>query len=241
MQPDARPSGRLLNAHIYLDLDRRLRESRFGGGAAEAHGVLCALACRGVDDALMRAAAAKAGLQPDASDDRQAIHGLYAIITRDLRADDFPFELMLPGADAGVAFCTAAVSDWCGGFARAFLYDGEAVLETCPPAAREALDDIVEISGLEAPAAAADGDGDSDGAGAGDGADADAGDGAGAGDGDGADAAEEFDEESLTQLAEIEEFLRVATQLIFEEMNPPPGLAKPPRASPASPSPAALQ
>ena len=185
------PAGRRFHAHIYADLDRRLRASNFGGGAAEAHGVLCGLTCRGVDGEKLRV---KAGLlRLSGAADFELIAGLQALAARDLRADDFQFNLLLPDDNAGAAPKTAAVSDWCGGFAQGFLHDGEAALATCPAVVREAFDDIMAISCADAPPPNT-----------------------GDGDGDGGEAA-------LRQLAEIEEYLRVAVQLIFEELNPPAG------------------
>jgi len=223
MNDDA-SSARHIHAAIYTDLDRRLRASPFGGGAAEAHGVLCALGCRGVPAGRLRAMAAKAGLQPTAAADLEAIDGLYALIARDLRADDFAFQLMLPGEAAGAAVCMVALADWCGGFMRGFLHDGEDILDDCPPDSREAFGDIVRISRLQAPTVViehADGDGDGDATG---------GDADGDGDGDGdatGDAADPDDdaplteEEALSHLALLEEHLRMAAQLLFEELNPP--------------------
>ena len=183
------PAGRRFHAHIYADLERRLRASNFGGGAAEAHGVLCGLTCRGVDGEKLRV---KAGLlRLSGVADFELIAGLQAMAARDLRADDFQFNLLLPHDDAGAAPKTAAVADWCGGFAQGFLHDGEAALATCPAVVREAFDDIMAISCADAPPP-------------------------NTGDGDGGEAA-------LRQLAEIEEYLRVAVQLIFEELNPPAG------------------
>lgn len=181
------PAGRRFHAHIYADLERRLRASNFGGGAAEAHGVLCGLTCRGVDGEKLRV---KAGLlRLSGAADFELIAGLQALAARDLRADDFQFNLLLPHDDAGAAPKTAAVADWCGGFAQGFLHDGEAALATCPAVVREAFDDIMAISCADAPPPDS---------------------------GDGGEAA-------LRQLAEIEEYLRVAVQLIFEELNPPAG------------------
>jgi len=181
------PAGRRFHAHIYADLERRLRASNFGGGAAEAHGVLCGLTCRGVDGEKLRV---KAGLlRLSGAADFELIAGLQALAARDLRADDFQFNLLLPHDDAGAAPKTAAVADWCGGFAQGFLHDGEAALATCPTVVREAFDDIMAISCADAPPPDS---------------------------GDGGEAA-------LRQLAEIEEYLRVAVQLIFEELNPPAG------------------
>lgn len=186
------PSGRRFHAHIYADLERRLRASRFGGGAAEAHGVICGLACRGADGEKLRAQAAGV-LRLSAPADVELIDGLRGLVARDLRADDFAFDLLLPGDDARAAQRAAAVADWCGGFMQGFLPDRDsaAALATLPGAVREAFDDIMAISCADAPPADADG------------------------------------EATARQLAEIEEYLRVAVQLIFEELNPPAAMKSP--------------
>lgn len=183
------PSGRRFHAHIYADLERRLRASNFGGGAAEAHGVICGLACRGTDGEKLRAQAAKA-LRLSSPADAELVDGLRAMVARDLRADDFAFNLLLPGDDARAAQRAAAVADWCGGFMQGFLPDRDsaAALAALPAAVREAFDDIMAISCADAPPAGRDG------------------------------------EAVERQLAEIEEYLRVAAQLIFEELNPPAGV-----------------
>lgn len=182
--PDTASSGWRFRAEIYQHLDRKLRGSRFGGGASEAHGLLSALACRGICSERLRAKAYLLQLTEPA--DLNLIEGLHEMIVRDLHADGFRFNLLLPGDQASAARKTAALADWCGGFLQGFLHDhdGEAQLTDFPATVREAIDDIIAISRADAPPPPG--------------------------------------EALERQLLEIEEYLRVATQLIFEELNPAP-------------------
>lgn len=185
--PDPASSGWRFQAEIYQHLDRKLRDSRFGGGASEAHGLLSALACRGVGGERLRAKAYLLQLTEPA--DLNLIEGLHEMIVRDLHADGFRFNLLLPGDPASPARKTAALADWCGGFLQGFLHDhdSEAPLADFPATVREAIDDITAISRADAPPPPG--------------------------------------EALERQLFEIEEYLRVATQLIFEELNPAPPAA----------------
>lgn len=181
---DTASSDWRFQAKIYQHLDRKLRVSRFGGGASEAHGLLSALACRGIGGERLRAKAYLLQLTEPA--DLNLIEGLHEMIVRDLHADGFRFNLLLPGDPASAAHKTAALADWCGGFIQGFLHDHDsgAPLEAFPATVREALDDIIAISRADAPPPPG--------------------------------------EALERQLLEIEEYLRVATQLIFEELNPAP-------------------
>jgi len=180
--PGTASSGLRLQAEIYQELDRKLRLSRFGGGASEAHGLLSALACRGIVGERLRAKAYLLQLAEPA--DLNLIEGLHEMIVRDLHADGFRFNLLLPGDQASAAHQTAALADWCGGFLQGFLHDhhSQAQLAALPATVREAIDDIIAISRADAPPPPG--------------------------------------EALERQLLEIEEYLRVATQLIYEELNP---------------------
>ena len=172
---------------IYAELDARLKGANAEIGAAELHGILCGALCRGVEAAQLRLIMepAEQAEQPEFTQaiDLDIVGGLGELLARDLRADGFAFNLLLPAeVDANRL---VAVREWCSGFLHGFMSFGE------PPKLSaiggEALQDISNICGLEIltdqlPDAA----------------------------------------ELETQLSEIEEFLRVAVQLIFEELNPLP-------------------
>ena len=192
----SRPSGRQFQAEIYRDLDRRLKASRWNSGASEAHGLLSALACLGIPGEQLRT---KAWLfQLSEKTDLDLLEGLYGLILRDLQSDGFEFNLLLPDGACLDGTCSDAKSieslaDWCGGFVHGFLHDDAERLDGVPDPVRESVNDIMEISRVEVEVHV------------------DAGVDAGAG------------EETEKQLVEIEEYLRVAIQVIFEELNPHAG------------------
>ena len=194
------PSGRQFQAEIYRDLDRRLKASRWNSGASEAHGLLSALACLGIPGEQLRA---KAWLfQLSEKTDLDLLEGLYGLILRDLQSDGFEFNLLLPDGACLDGTCSDAQSieslaDWCGGFVQGFLHDDAERLDGVPDPVRESVNDIMEISRMEVEARVDAG--------------VDTGVDAGAG------------EETEKQLVEIEEYLRVAIQVIFEELNPRAG------------------
>ena len=190
--PSGRPA-RQFQVAIYRDLDRRLKASRWNSGASEAHGLLSALACLGIPGEQLRT---KAWLfQLSEKTDLDLLEGLYGLILRDLQSDGFEFSPLLPDGACLDGTCSDAQSieslaDWCGGFVQGFLHDDAARLDGVPDAVRESVNDIMEISRVEVQARVE--------------ADADA---------------DAFDE-TERQLVEIEEYLRVAIQVIFEELNP---------------------
>lgn len=175
----APPTGQF-QAKIYRQLDQRLKASSWNGGAAEAHGLLSALACRGVSGEQLGAKAYL--LQMTEKADIDLLEGMYGLILRDLQSDDFAFTLLLPDECCDLARRIEALADWCGGFMQGFLHDGAGRQDGIPATVRESIDDIMEISRLDGDARA--------------------------------------DEQSERQLFELEEYLRVAARLIFEELNP---------------------
>ncbi len=176
-------SERRFEAEIYRDLDRRLRGSQWRGGASEAHGLLSALACRGVPDGGIVGKAWLFQLSEQA--DLDLLEGMYGLILRDLQSDGFGFNLLLADDGFSDAQRIESLADWCAGFIQGFLHDadGKTLLDGIPKRARESVNDIMEISRV---------DSDSDPA----------------------------SEENERQLVEIEEYLRVAVQVIFEELTP---------------------
>lgn len=185
MNDKTAPPGRRFQAEIYRHLDRRLKASRWNGGASEAHGLLSALACLGIPGDRLRT---KAWLfQLSEKTDLDLLEGLYDLILRDLQSDGFEFSPLLPDGDCGGAQSIESLADWCDGFVQGFLHDGADRLDGVPGAVRESVNDIMEISRVDVEV------------------DASAG------------------EETERQLAEIEEYLRVAIRVIFEELNPHAG------------------
>ena len=165
---------------IYLAIQTKLSDSQWLGSVEEAHGLLSALACRGVTDAEIRSKMYL--MQLTDAGDIEAIEGLYGLIVRDLSAEDFVFQLLLAGDDQSLHQRIDGISDWCSGFLQGLYYDGEKIKQSLSPNARETLDDLLVISHMDNEA--------------------------------------KQDEIAEFSLAEIVEYLRVATQLIFDELQP---------------------
>ncbi|MGR3915164.1 MAG: UPF0149 family protein [Gammaproteobacteria bacterium] len=168
--PDPRP------AELHSAIEQRLQNSDWNGGASEAHGMLCALACRGARQVRHKAWL----LRLSAERDLELLDALFAEVLRGLRDDGFSFALLLPHDRVVRARRIDALADWCGGFVQGFLHDGEQP-DGFSGAVRESLDDIMNISRI--------------------------------------DIARHNGGELA--LVEIEEYLRVAAQVIFDELNPP--------------------
>ena len=178
--------GALSAADLYRHLERRLKAADWDGGAAEAHGVLSAFACLGIDEARLKSRVNLSDLfRLSESTDIDLLEGLYALIRRDLQADGFEFRPLLADADCSCGERIESLAQWCGGFVHGFLHDDAKRLDGVSEAVRESVDDMIQISGVNCEVEAGEPD------------------------------------QAEKQLVEIEEYLRVATQLIFEEMNPP--------------------
>ncbi len=163
---------------IYQDLDAKLRKSPGNGSAAEAHGLLSALACLGVGPASVRGKARL--LHLDGEEHLEILDSLYAMVCRDLRDDGFGFRLLLPGEQSPVHDRVEAVSDWCQGFVLGIYHADGRLPGAASPEVREAVDDIREIGHLET--------------------------------------GPEDPEGSERALTEIVEFLRVAVQLVHDDL-----------------------
>ena len=166
---------------IFNALDAKLRTSAWQSGAAEAHGLLTGLACRGVTGAELGGCLHLLRLGENAAPDAEKLllTGLFELVVRDLTSQQPVFNPLLADDDSPAAARAAELADWCSGFMQGFCHDGDHAAQTGSAEVREALRDVVEISGLQL--------------GAGDSA------------------------ENDRSLTEIEEYLRVAIQLIFDE------------------------
>ncbi|MGI9310899.1 MAG: UPF0149 family protein [bacterium] len=181
-----RANERRLEADLHDHLERALRATAWRSGAAEAHGLVSALACRGVRAEQVRAKAWL--LQCSAASDLELLEGLHGLTLRALQADGFEFKLLLPETD-GCARRIEALANWCGGFLQGFLHDDADRLDRLPPTVREPLDDILRLSRIDLHAH------------------------------DGV--------EAERQAIEVEEYLRVAAQTIFDAMTAPDNATQP--------------
>ncbi len=131
---------------LYLALDEVLRQTSFQSGAAEAHGIACALICRNVAaNALTPLAALLRVEEPQA---QEAVASLMEMSVRDLAKTDFDFTLWLP-ENVSLAAQTAALASWCEGFVLGFCHDGDHALLELGADARELIDDFMEIAHAE--------------------------------------------------------------------------------------------
>lgn len=165
-----------------------LHDSGVEVSAAETHGLVTGLLCRGVDlPGLADATHLIAGRAHQPADAAERLSELLERVWTDARrsldGDSLEFSLLLPGDDRDLGERTRSVAHWCQGFALAFLYDDLAV-DDLPADAAEAARDIVDIAALD----------------------------------------EETDEGEASEraLTEIEQYLRVAVQLLYEELVEPP-------------------
>lgn len=165
---------------IYPELDRKLKETSWKGGASEAHGVLSGLACRGIGNKQLDGKAWLFRMSEKA--EVALLEGLYELTLRDLQSDGFNFILLIAGDESGYAQRIESLANWCGGFTQGFLYDGEEYLAKVADTVRESFHDIIAISRI--------------------------------------DVATYEEQETDRHLVEIEEYLRVAIQVIFDELNP---------------------
>ena len=114
------PNSAQFTAQIYADLDRKLRNSAWNSGASEAHGLLTALACHGLklDDLPHKAYL----FRLSAADEIALLEGMYGLIIKDLRGEELAFQPLLADDEAGVAPRLEALVDWCGGFAQGIYH-----------------------------------------------------------------------------------------------------------------------
>lgn len=123
------------------DVDAGMRTLAASATASECHGVLCGLLCMGEPEArsawLEHVVGTSLASEP--------LDTLYEETLRQLDDAVFEFELLLPGDDTDIAERTAAIADWCGGFAFGVGASrrGERAL---PEDTAEFLADVTEIA-----------------------------------------------------------------------------------------------
>lgn len=127
-------------------IERQLQHSAWNAGAAEAHGMLCALACRGVRAEDVHAKAWL--LRLSAEQELELLGAMMEKILSELQSDGFCFALLLPDAQSGWARRVESISAWCAGFVQGFFHD-DAGAEEFPHAVREPLEDIMKICRID--------------------------------------------------------------------------------------------
>jgi len=176
------------------EVEAALRAAGSSWSAAQAHGLLCSrLAVLGVTggaDWLGLLFQVSAAADNAHTDDMTILQRTCAETHRQFAERQSEFELLLPDASESVASTTAAMAEWCEGFLHGLVSDvkGEALKRKL---AGEPLSDIIRDM-LEMTRAATAGD-----------------------DEESDDEESEDEEEALTELVE---YLRVAAQLVYEEL-----------------------
>jgi yecA family protein len=128
-----------------------------GGDASEAHGTLCGLLCGSSEDlpeAWIDNTLADA--REDASDAPVDAHALLVRIYRatceSLGGDEMSFKLLLPGDSEAIESRLESLAAWAQGFLYGLAVRGLRELEDLDGKIREFLEDLVEISRVEADA-----------------------------------------------------------------------------------------
>ena len=174
------------------EVEAALRATGSSWGAAQAHGLLCSrLAVLGADggaDWLRMLFEDSAAAESAHADDITILQQACAETHRQFADRQSEFDVLLPDESESVSVIAAAMAEWCEGFLHGLVSDVKGEVLKQKLAA-EPLSDIIRDM-LEMTRAAAGGDGE-----------------------EGED--EEGDDEALTELVE---YLRVAAQLVYEEL-----------------------
>ncbi|NKB65387.1 MAG: UPF0149 family protein [Gammaproteobacteria bacterium] len=139
-------SGDEFQQRLYLDLDEKLRQSNWGSSVSEAHGLLCGLACRGVTDQEIKNRMFL--FQVSEPKTMLILEGLFNLALRDLSAEGFSFNLLLPHEDSPIVERTEEMSNWAQGFLQGFCHDGEAIIHHSKTI-NEIITDIITIGNIE--------------------------------------------------------------------------------------------
>jgi|SaaInl7_135m_RNA_FD_contig_21_1971172_length_569_multi_4_in_0_out_0_1 uncharacterized protein len=122
-------------------------------GASGAHGLLCGLMCAGEVSPQQRLM--QEWFSGGATDDpaivacRAAVDEMVLAVNACVDGADIGFPLLLPHEDAPLQQRAAAVSDWCEGFLYGVGLVGGTATSGLPPQAKEALQDLAEISRMD--------------------------------------------------------------------------------------------
>ncbi len=134
----------------HAELDGMLHMAGAGSGAAEAHGLLCGIACAGGRVAgsvwLEHLLGENNTLSAAAQDCQVALTSLQNEILRQLNDDAMGFVLMLPHDDEPLALRTRALSHWCEGFLYGMALGGVREATPLPPDSAEIIKDFYDIS-----------------------------------------------------------------------------------------------
>lgn len=134
----------------YSGLGRLLQSADAASGAAEAHGLLCGIACTGGKVAgdvwLAHLLGEGNTLSAAARDCSAALLSLQQDIRRELRDDALGFMPLLPLDGESLGQRTRALSQWCEGFLYGMALGGIRADAPLPEDIAEILKDFYEIS-----------------------------------------------------------------------------------------------
>jgi len=134
----------------HTELEGLLHSAGAGSGAAEAHGLLCGMACAGGrvagDVWLEHLLGENNTLSVAAQDCHAALTSLQTEILRQLNDDALGFVLLLPGDDEPLALRTRALGHWCEGFLYGMALGGSRDDAPLPEDSAEIMKDFYEIS-----------------------------------------------------------------------------------------------
>lgn len=167
----------------YATLHNALTDAGVDSAASEIHGLLCGIVSRGggiASDWSAVLAAAGDVLDNVPQSLRQLFSRLMAATAGALGEGQMQFSLLLPEHDVGIDARAEALAAWCQGYVMGLALGGSSGMEGLSTEAREAVADLIRISGAVADR-------------------------------------EEDAEVQDRAISEIEEFVRVAVQLIYEE------------------------
>jgi|LGOV01.1.fsa_nt_gb uncharacterized protein YgfB (UPF0149 family) len=142
----------------YDEITDSLKRISVEQDAAEVHGALCGLFCTvngltaayWLDNTLTNAPEEDA-MTIDAlnSESRSLLTLLFSATEKQLKGEDFDFQLFLPDDNSGLYSRVEALSNWCQGFLFGLSQGGLTDPEGLPGELPEIIKDIVEISRAE--------------------------------------------------------------------------------------------
>jgi len=142
-----------MSAPSLPDFERTIQLSQGNLDAAElaeCHGLLCGLVCRETNgtanDFMHHLAAMQLVVNPGAALDAVMTEAFESTV-RQLEDEEFGFTLWLPDDDEPLEERTIALAQWCSGFLAGLGSGGQ--LDALSEEAREAIDDLLQISQAE--------------------------------------------------------------------------------------------
>jgi len=142
----------------YDEITDSLKRISVEQDAAEVHGALCGLFCtvNGLNaaywlDNTLTNAPEEDAMTIDAlnSESRSLLTQLFSATEKQLKGEDFDFQLFLPDDNSGLYSRVEALSNWCQGFLFGLSQGGLTDPEGLPGELPEIIKDIVEISRAE--------------------------------------------------------------------------------------------